>query len=228
MCMDTKNMELYAQFKECPEEAKKSITGGRLRGKTDINPMWRIKKLTEVFGPCGVGWTTKIERTWIEEGSNGVRTANVEISLKFKYEGEWSEPIPGIGGAALIAKEDGGLFTDDDCYKKAYTDAISVACKALGIAADVYYERDPDGKYDTYTKSDGEAPSPKAQSKPQPQPQNSAKSKYQAIKDLLVGKTITMDKVEDWIMAKFGAKIRINDLTDAQFNELKTAVMGAA
>lgn len=23
---------------------------------TDINPMWRIKRLTEIFGPVGVGW----------------------------------------------------------------------------------------------------------------------------------------------------------------------------
>ena len=29
------------------------------------------------------------------------------------------------------------------------TDAISVACKALGIAADVYFDRDPDSKYPT-------------------------------------------------------------------------------
>ena len=43
----------------------------------------------------------------------------------------------------LIVKESAGLRTDDDAFKKAYTDAISVACKALGIGADVYWEKDP-------------------------------------------------------------------------------------
>ena len=32
----------------------------------------------------------------------------------------------------------------------AYTDAISVACKALGIGADVYFEKDADSKYSPY------------------------------------------------------------------------------
>ena len=34
------------------------------------------------------------------------------------------------------------LYLSDEAYKMAYTDALSVACKALGIAADVYYEKD--------------------------------------------------------------------------------------
>ena len=41
------NMELYNAFREVPENAKKSIRGGRLKGMTDINPMWRIQALTE-------------------------------------------------------------------------------------------------------------------------------------------------------------------------------------
>lgn len=39
-------------------------------------------------------------------------------------------------------------YLDDDAYKKAYTDAISVAAKALGIGADVYFEKDVT-KYDS-------------------------------------------------------------------------------
>ena len=67
---------------------------------------------------------------------------------------EWSAPIPGVGGSMLIATEKDGKRTDDEAYKKAYTDAQSVACKALGIGADVYWEKDPT-KYDRPT-----APSP--------------------------------------------------------------------
>ena len=46
------NLKIYNMIKKVPDEAQKKITGGRLSGMTDIKPMWRIEKLTEVFGPC--------------------------------------------------------------------------------------------------------------------------------------------------------------------------------
>ena len=44
------NMEIFDLVREVPDEAKKQITAGRLKGMTDISPMWRIQKLTELFG----------------------------------------------------------------------------------------------------------------------------------------------------------------------------------
>ena len=75
------NLKIYNQVREVPKEAQKSIGAGRLKGMTDINPMWRIKKLTEVFGPVGIGWYYEIERMWKDEGSDGAITANVDIKL---------------------------------------------------------------------------------------------------------------------------------------------------
>ena len=49
------NLKLYNAVRSVPAEAQKKINGGRLKGMTDINPMWRIKTLTEQFGVCGVG-----------------------------------------------------------------------------------------------------------------------------------------------------------------------------
>ena len=138
------NLALYEAFRAVPPEAQKSICGGRLKGMTDINPMWRIKKLTEQFGACGVGWKYVIKDRWVEACmAKDEITANVEIDLYYKTEtGEWSEPIPGIGGSMLVASEKNGLYMNDECYKMALTDAISVACKALGIGADVYWQKD--------------------------------------------------------------------------------------
>lgn len=136
------NMALYNRFRSVPESAQKTIQAGRLKGYTDINPMWRIRCLTEAFGPCGFGWKTEIVKEWIDQGSNEEQTANVEINLYIKHEGTWSEPIVGIGGSTFVAKERSGLYTDDEAFKKAYTDAISVCCKLLGIGADVYWQKD--------------------------------------------------------------------------------------
>lgn len=145
MCKET--MQIYDKVRSVPKEALKPIQAGRLKGKSDINPMWRIKMLTEVFGPAGIGWYTETVKEWLDGGADGEVSANVQINLYVKYNGEWSKPILGYGGALFISKEKGGYYTDDDAYKKAYTDAISVACKALGFAADVYYEKDPETKY---------------------------------------------------------------------------------
>ena len=41
-----------------------------------------------------------------------------------------------------MTKEKQGAYTSDECFKMALTDAISVACKALGFAADVYWDND--------------------------------------------------------------------------------------
>ena len=156
------NLKIYNTVREVPPEAKKNIAGGRLKGMTDINPMWRIKKLTEVFGVCGIGWKYEIVDRWIETAmAKDEITANVIINLYIKTEnGEWSEPIPGIGGSMLVASETKGLYVNDECYKMALTDAISVACKALGMGADVYWNKDTtkynDIKKDNY-KADMEA-----------------------------------------------------------------------
>ena len=137
------NMRIYDAVRSVPEKAKRAITGGRLKGKTDINPMWRIEALTEQFGPCGDGWGYTIDRLWIEEGVKGEKCAFAMISLWYKREdGTRSEPVIGIGGNMLVANEKNGLYTSDECYKMALTDAISVACKALGFGADVYWGAD--------------------------------------------------------------------------------------
>lgn len=136
------NLELYEKFRQVPESAKKTITGGKLNGKTDINPMWRIKKLTEIFGPCGVGWYYKPLSQRLEPGANGEVAAFVEIELYVFHAGKWSFGIYGIGGSMFITTEKGKLVTNDEAFKMATTDAISVAAKQLGIGADVYWEAD--------------------------------------------------------------------------------------
>lgn len=133
-------MEIYNAVRTVPENAKKPIYAGRLKGMTDINPMWRIQALTEQFGPVGIGWYYKTVRKWVEDGADGVKCAFVDIELYIKHNNEWSMPIEGTGGNSFVAKEKSGLYTSDEAFKMALTDAISVACKALGFGADVYWQ----------------------------------------------------------------------------------------
>lgn len=141
------NLAIYNAVRSVPDSAKRQIGAGRLKGKTDINPMWRLKTLTEQFGPCGIGWKYVITDKRLEQGANGEVAAFLDIDLFVKVDGAWSDAIPGTGGSAFVAKEKNGPYTSDECFKMALTDAISVACKALGFGADVYWEADR-SKYD--------------------------------------------------------------------------------
>ena len=135
------NLELYNKVRSCPEEAKKTIQAGKLKGYTDINPMWRIKVLTEHFGICGIGWYYEEVERWTEETANSEIGAYIKIHLYVKINDQWSKPILGIGGNKLCGKGVGD-GQNDEAWKMALTDALSVACKNLGIAADVYFDKD--------------------------------------------------------------------------------------
>lgn len=153
------NMEIWQRFCTTPKEAQKPIDAGRLKGFTDINPMWRFKALTEAFGPCGTGWKMEIKDYRIEDGAAGERKAFVYITISYKQGDSWSEPVPGFGGAAFVSKEKSGLYTNDECFKMALSDAIGTACKALGMSADIFFAKDR-SKYTAPSATPPEQPKP--------------------------------------------------------------------
>ena len=145
------NLDLYNKLKVVPAEAIKPIQNGRLKGKSDINPMWRIKTMTEHFGVCGIGWKYVITKQWTETFSTETK-AYCNIDLFVKVDGQWSDAIQGTGGSSEVTMERNGSYVSDECYKMALTDALSVAMKALGVGADIYFEKgksmDYSSKYD--------------------------------------------------------------------------------
>lgn len=171
------NMDIYNKIRAVPKEAQKTINAGRLRGFTDINAMWRIQKLTETFGPCGIGWYYTIEREWMERGANEEIAAFMDILLYYKQDGEWSKGIPGTGGSSFVAKESKGLYTSDECYKMALTDAISVAAKAIGMGADVYWEKGRT-KYDQSQEDQPAYKTAPYEKEPAPKPKAENSSMY--------------------------------------------------
>ena len=164
------NLRFYEQLRKVPKEALKQIKGGRLSGMSDINPLFRIKAMTAAFGPCGIGWKYEITKQWHEkfefeattfEVVNGVSTAKpvqrveikafCNINLFVKVDGEWSDAIPGLGGSTVMTYEKNGYYVSDEADKMALTDAMGVAMKSLGVAADVYWEK---GQFDSKYEQD--------------------------------------------------------------------------
>lgn len=166
--MTKDNLKLYNELREVPKEAQKQFNNGKFSG-TDINPMWRIKKLTETFGAAGLGWYTEVVYRHIQEAPDGTICTFIGINLFVKYGEEWSKPIYGEGGNTFATKTKSGyLSVTDEAFKMAYTDALSNATKALGLGADVWFERDKQHstKYDQQQERNA-APAPQ----PAPQPE---------------------------------------------------------
>ena len=150
------NLLIYKQLKEVPDTAKKKIGAGRLKGFTDINPMWRLKRLTEVFGVCGFGWKYEITEKRLEVGCKDQISAFVTVKLYVKINDEWSAPIEGVGGSSFTTLESKGLYQSDECFKMALTDALGIAAKPLGLCADVYFEKDITKHNSVESKEDSE------------------------------------------------------------------------
>lgn len=203
------NMKIYEATRIVPESAKKEILGGRLKGFTDINPMWRIKTLTELFGPCGIGWYYTIDETWTEYYSDGIeKSANVIISLYVKADGEWSKPIQAVGGSMFVSKERNGIYVNDECFKMALTDAISVACKSLGFGADIYWRKDST-KYSDTKKDNINSEAEALKNKP------ITKTHIEAIKTLAA----ETDTVVDDIVKAYG-KNALDEMSEAEASDV--------
>ena len=51
---EVENMDIWERIEETdPRMTKKQTSGAKL---TSINGVYQFKKMTEVFGPCGLGW----------------------------------------------------------------------------------------------------------------------------------------------------------------------------
>ena len=162
------NLHIYKQVSSVPEDAQKPFESSWGKTLTEINGMWRIQKLTELFGPCGEGWFTEVTRQERVDFPNGEVCVFTDINLYLKdtKTGRWSKPIRGTGGNRLVLKNADGLFIDDEAYKKAYTDALGIACKALGFGADIYWGRN-DSKYDSGTATTASPSAKASDSKPE-------------------------------------------------------------
>jgi hypothetical protein len=140
------NLRIWnALGKTDPAHTKGFSRAGGFRG-TAIKPIWITQRLTEQFGPCGVGWG-------MGEPQFQVVPAGDEVLVYCTTEGWYREAektatVYGVGGDKILTKRnDGKLFHDDEAFKKAFTDALGNAFKFVGVGADVHMGLFEDSKY---------------------------------------------------------------------------------
>lgn len=130
-----------------PKHTKAFTRGGGFRG-TAIKPIYTTHKMTEEFGPAGKGWGMGEPTFQVVPGNDGQIAVFCTASVWWldKDAGEVCT-VYGVGGDMVVIKQSSGLRTDDEAFKKAFTDAIGNAMKHLGMSADVHMGLFDDSKY---------------------------------------------------------------------------------
>lgn len=224
-----KNVRFYHRFMTTPKDAQKSFNNGSFSG-TDINPMWRIMALTEVFGPTGFGWwTNNVRYDFVESPETKEVHVFCELDLYVKdpETGEVSQPIYGIGGNTYIKQWKSGAKASDEAKKMAYTDALGIACKALGIGHDIWYSNDRT-KYTMY--SDDQPAKPKTEPKVETKAEPKAEPKAEAKPEPHTADTAALVSEIEQKLAEYGTKIA-GEITqknpDGEAEEVKKMIRDA-
>lgn len=145
--MSSENTKLWDMLgKTDPAHTKAFTRGGGFKG-TAIKPMWSYRRMTEQFGPCGSGWGVNEPQFQVVSGTDGEVLVYCTVGVWY-CEGEaMSRTIFGVGGDKVVNKFSSGLKSDDEAFKKAFTDAVTNALKLIGVGADVHMGLFDDSKY---------------------------------------------------------------------------------
>ena len=168
----TDNLALWNAVERTPQEHTKAITGKSYSG-TSPKPHYLVRKATETFGPCGIGWGFDIVNERIEEGSPGEKMHIALVRVWYKWNGERGE-VQHVGGTPFSGvRSSGKTFIDEDAPKKSVTDALVKALSMIGFAGDIFMGRYDDSKYIAELREEARA----AKEQPASAPRQSAPAK---------------------------------------------------
>ena len=136
----SENVSLWNELVTTPPEYLKDFKrAGGFAGKS-IDPVYRVRRLTEMFGPVGKGWGVVQEDQWSEAGSGA-------FVVYVRGHVWWRDTD---GTVYQTNSHTGGTVADrapDEVYKMAETDALGKCALDLGLAADVYMGEHDGDKY---------------------------------------------------------------------------------
>lgn len=114
---------------------------------TTIDPMSQIMKMTEVFGPVGIGWNYTVNYNYhgTDNNQTAIVTAEVSVAVEKKDLANGWDYYGPVCSVQKLYRKTGAL--DDEAPKKAMTDAMTKAFSHLGLSADVFLGMHDNSKY---------------------------------------------------------------------------------
>ena len=96
-------------------------------------------RMTEVFGPVGKGWSYDVKYHYTET------YVAAEVTIRWNINNNWLHYGP-IASVQKLTRGKSNTF-DDECTKKAMTDALTKGFSHLGLCADIFMGKFDDSKY---------------------------------------------------------------------------------
>lgn len=216
------NLALWNAVEKTPPDQTKPITGKSYNG-TSPKPHYLVRKATETFGPCGIGWGFTVDER-IEDGAmiepgHFEKMHVAKVTVWYEWQGKRGEVVH-VGGTPFSGcrrpkqgETRGAPFTDEDAPKKSVTDALVKALSMIGFAGDIFMGRYDDSKYVSELQVEA-----REAAKPKPDPANAT-----VVETMLevIGGLTSRPAITDW-QAKQNAEIEKLDEVS------KTRVLAAA
>lgn len=221
--VEVKKMNVYQKINEVKKAVKNFTKDAETSGKgaysytSGTQILSAIKEKMEEVGLLfiPVGTEHRGYQTYNYKNSYGDNKTDFLVDGKLFYE--WID----IDNPTDRQRVEFEYYGQQNDLSKAFGSALTyseryILLKSLGVPTD---EDDPDKKSE-------DKPQTKTKTEKKPQTQNKAqnKSKWAIVNELIKDSSITLASVNEWILKKFGKTIKINNLSDEQFNILTTAL----
>jgi hypothetical protein len=144
--MSNENKALWSRAFTTDPRAVKPITGKQYKGNSP-KPYWIVERLTDEFGPCGIGWGFSILGERFERFGEHESLHIAVVRLWYVLDGKRGE-FEQVGQTRASYMSAAGKFiVDEDAPKKSVTDALVKCASYLGFAGDIFSGMWDDSKY---------------------------------------------------------------------------------
>ena len=150
------NLSIWESVEKTDPSFTKKFSVGGYYG-TSISGQYVYMRLTEVFGPVGIGWGYEIVQERYDEGAPFVfneiqmvqKTHTIHLRLWYVLVGNPKAFIDGFGHTPYLYSSGKGtaVTVDQEAPKKSLTDAIKKCASMLGIGADIFMGLHDDNDY---------------------------------------------------------------------------------
>ncbi|MEN3978218.1 hypothetical protein [Acinetobacter sp. CWB-B33] len=143
---NTSNMDLWNSISITDPSKVKPITGKSYKGSSP-QPYWLVKRATETFGPCGLGWGIEIVQQGFQQCNPETMMHYATVRIWYMQDGKKCA-VEHMGGTmAMYKTQTGKMVYDEDAPKKSVTDAMVKALSFIGFAGDIFSGIWDDWKY---------------------------------------------------------------------------------
>lgn len=158
------NLEVWNALRSIDKKYVSKITGRSYRGDS-AKPQAIYKKMTEHFGPVGLGWGFEVVERWTTEFPDKDGTIDrIDANCRVRVWAMQVKDVQGgfweyVGqGKLMYYSQNGKRICNDDGWKISVTDALTKALSVIGCAADIHM-----GEYDPRYREDTEEDAPRSE-----------------------------------------------------------------